>query len=89
MPYSNEIVRKARAVLASRRADHESKTNARLQEAYAKVPRIREIDIMLRKSMVLAAQAAFQNGTDARIAMESVKQANLTLQAEKRALVGK
>ena len=87
MPYSNEIVRKARAVLASRKADHESQTNARLQQAYAKVPRIREIDILLRRSMALAMQAAFQKGGDAKEAMEAVKQANLQLQAEKKALI--
>jgi len=87
MPYSNEIVRKARAELASRKADHESRMNYRLQEAYAKVPRIREIDGLLRKSMALAMQAAFQTGSDASAAMEQVKQANLALQEEKKALV--
>ena len=85
MGYSNEVVRKARAELASRKADHESRTNARLQEAYMKVPRIKEIDIMLRKSMALAMQAVFQTGGDAKFAMEEVKQANLALQAEKKA----
>lgn len=87
MPYSNEIVRKARAELASRKADHESRMAARLQEAYAKVPRIREIDILLRKSMALAMQTVFQTGSDAKAAMEDVKQANLALQAEKSALI--
>ena len=87
MPYSNEIVRKARAELASRKADHESRMNARLQEAYAKVPRIRQIDILLRKSMALAMQTVFQTGSDAKVAMEDVKQANLALQAEKAALI--
>ena len=87
MAYSNEVVRKARAELASRKADHESRTNARLQEAYAKVPRIKEIDILLRKSMALAMQAVFKTGGDAQFAMEEVKQANLTLQAEKKALI--
>lgn len=87
MPYSNEIVRKARAELASRKADHESRMNARLQEAYAKVPRIRQIDILLRKSMALAMQTVFQTGADAKVAMEDVKQANLSLQAEKAALI--
>ena len=88
MPYSNEIVRKARAALASQKADHESKTNARLQEAYAKVPRIREIDVLLRKSMAFAAQAAFRKGGDAKEAMQAVKQANLALQEEKKTLIG-
>ena len=87
MPYSNEIVRKARADLASRKADHESQMAARLQHAYAKVPRIREIDVMLRKSMALAMQNVFQTGSDAKSAIETVKQANLALQAEKKALI--
>ena len=87
MPYSNETVRNARAALASRMADHESRMNQRLQEAYAKVPRIRQIDIQLRKSMALAMQAAFQKGSDAKEAMEAVKQANLALQEEKKALL--
>ena len=87
MAYSNEIVRKARAELASRKADHESLTLARLHTAYAKVPRIREIDILLRKSMAVAMQTAFQKGTDAQAAMEEVKQANLALQAEKQQLI--
>ena len=87
MPYSNEIVRKARAELASRKADHESRMNARLREAYEKVPRIRQIDILLRKSMAAAAQAAFVKGEDAKVAMEAVKQANLRLQAEKKELI--
>lgn len=87
MPYSNEIVRKARAELASRKADHESRMAARQQEAYARVPRIREIDMLLRKSMALAMQTVFQTGSDAKVAMEDVKQANLALQAEKSALI--
>ena len=87
MAYSNEVVRKARAELASRKADHESRTNARLQEAYVKVPRIKEIDILLRKSMALAMQTVFQTGGDAKAAMEEVKKANLALQAEKKDLI--
>ena len=87
MAYSNEIVRKARAELASRKADHESKALARLHTAYAKVPRIKEIDILLRKSMVLAARTAFQKGGDAQVTMEDVKLANLALQAEKKQLI--
>ena len=87
MPYSNEIVRKARAELASRKADHESRTLARLHSAYEKVPRIKEIDILLRRSMALAMQAAFQKGEDAKTALEAVKQANLALQEEKKVLI--
>ena len=87
MAYSNEVVRKARAELASRKADHESQTLARLHEACAKVPRIQEIDILLRKSMAIAMQTVFKTGSDAKLAMEEVKQANLALQAERKALI--
>lgn len=87
MAYSNEIVRKARAELASRKADHESRMLARLHEAYAQVPRIKEIDILLRSSMAAAMQAAFVKGGDAKAAMEKVKQANLALQKEKTELI--
>ena len=87
MAYSNEVVRKARAELAARKADHESKTLARLHAAYAKVPRIKEIDILLRKSMAIAMQMVFKTGSDAQAAMEEVKQSNLALQAEKKALI--
>ena len=87
MAYSNEVVRKARAELASRKADHESQTLDRLHRAYAQVPRLREIDGLLRKSMALAMQTVFQTGGDAQTAMEEVKQANLALQAERKALI--
>ena len=87
MAYSNEVVRKARAALASQKADHESQVNQRLQQAYARVPRIKEIDMLLRSSMAAAMQAVFLTGGDAKAAMEEVKQANLTLQAEKKQLI--
>ena len=87
MAYSNEVVRKARAELASRKADHESQTLDRLQRAYAAVPRIREIDNLLRRSMAVAMQTVFQTGGDAQKAMAEVKQANLSLQAERKTLI--
>ena len=87
MPYSAEVTRRAQQQLAQQKADHESKYNHRLFEAYEKLPRLRQIDLNLRKSMVLAAQAAFTKGQDAAKAMEQVKQANLTLQEERKALL--
>lgn len=87
MAYSNDVVRKARARLANAKADRESQQQARLQQVYSQLPRIREIDLQLRRSMSLAAQAAFTKGGDAAAAMEQVKQANLGLQAERKALL--
>ena len=82
MAYSKEVVRLAQQRLAQMKADRESENLQHLMEAYAKVPRIREIDALLRRSMVLAAQAAFANGT----AIEKVRDENLALQKERYAL---
>ena len=87
MGYSAEVVRRARQRLESMRADRESLNRQRTAEAYAAVPRIRQIDIALRQSMALAAQAAFLQGGDSRAAMEQVKDKNLALQAERKALI--
>ena len=87
MAYSRDVVIRARRELESRKADHESRQQARLQEVYEKLPRVREIDKELRSSMVLAAQAAFVSGGDGQAALSQVRQANLALQAERKALI--
>ena len=87
MSYSTQILRLARQQLAQQKADQESKYQQRLQEAYLQVPRLREIDRLLRRSMTLAAQAVFTEGGDAAVAMEQVRQANLALQQERELLI--
>ena len=87
MAYSKEIVLRARGILAQQKADRESQSAARLAQVYQEVPRIREIDIQLRKTMAAAAQAAFIKGGDARAAMEQVRQQNMALQAERKELL--
>lgn len=87
MPYSAEVVRRARARLAQEKADRESENREHLQRAYVQVPRLRQIDIQLQHSVALAVRAAFTRGEDARQAIEQVKQANLALQREREALV--
>ena len=87
MAYSAEVVRRARARLAQAREDRESENRQHLAEAYAKVPRIREIDIQLRRTMAQAAQAAFLQGSDGRAEMDAIRQENLRLQQERAWLV--
>lgn len=87
MAYSVDVVRAARQELEQLRSDYESKQNSRLMEAYAKVPRLKEIDLLLRRSMTMAAQVAFMKGEDGAKAMEQVRDANLALQEERKALV--
>ena len=87
MAYSAEILRRAQQQLASAKADRESLNQQRLAQAYRQEPRLKEIDLQLRRSMALAAQAVFTQGGDARAAMEQVKNANLALQKERQALI--
>ena len=83
MGYSAEVVRRARERLAQAREDRESENRQHLAEAYTKVPRIREIDIELRRTMAQAAQAAFLQGSDGRAEMDKVRLRNLELQRER------
>lgn len=87
MAYSLEVIQRARQRLASAKADHESQYQQRLQDAYRELPRLRQIDQQLRQTMALAAQAAFSRGGDVAAMIEEAKQKNLSLQAERKALI--
>ena len=87
MAYSNDVVRRARTRLEMMKAERESLQESRLQEIYGKLPRVREIDKQLRNSMALAVQAAFLRGGDGGESLEQVKNANLALQEERKALI--
>ena len=87
MGYSNEVMQRARVRLAAAKADRESENRQHLDEAYAKVPRLREIDRQLRLTMAMAAQAVFSSGGDVNAALEEAKQQNLSLQREREKLV--
>ena len=83
MAYSAEVVRRARERLAQAKEDRESENRQHLAEAYRRVPRIREIDMQLRRTMARAAQAAFLQGSDGRELLEKARQENLELQQER------
>lgn len=87
MAYSSDVVHRARNRLERMKAERESLQAARLQEIYAKLPRVREIDKQLRSSMVLAVQASFMKGQDGAEALVQVRQANLALQEERKQLI--
>ena len=87
MGYSVQVVAKARQRLAQQRADKESLYQQELVQAYAKAPRLREIDMQLRRSMVMAAQTVFAEGGDIQAAMEQIKTENIALQQERAELI--
>lgn len=87
MPYSTQIVRRARARLAQAKADRESENQEHLARAYAAVPRLRQIDFELRRTMAQAAQAVFSEGGDVMQAMARAREENLALQRERGELI--
>ena len=87
MGYSMEVMQRARARLAAAKADRESENQQHLADAYARLPRLKEIDRQLRLTMAMAAQAVFSSGGDVNAAMEEAKNKNLALQQEREALV--
>ena len=87
MAYSTEVLSRARARLAQAKEDRESENRQHLAEAYDRVPRIRQIDILLRRTMAMAAQAVFASGGDVQTAMEEARQQNQALQQERAWLI--
>lgn len=85
MPYSADVIALAYRRLEERKADRQSQYNQRLQEAYQKVPRLRQLDQQMRSNMAKAACAAFSG--DAASAMEQARQENQALRQEHDALV--
>ncbi len=86
MGYTMDVVSRSRKRLEAQNAELRSKLGARQAQVYEKLPRVQQIDALLRRTMVSAAKAAL-SGQDARQAMEAVRQENLALQAEREALI--
>lgn len=87
MAYSAEVIQRARERLAQAKADRESENLRHLTEAYRQLPRLKEIDLQLRRTMAKAAQAVFSQGGNVSKAMEQAKNENLALQLERRELI--
>ena len=87
MAYSAEVLSRARARLAMAKEDRESENREHTQIAYARVPRLREIDRLMRGTMAKAAQAAFIQGEDAAELLDQARRENLSLQQERTELI--
>lgn len=83
MAYSADVVARARQRLAMAKEDRESENRDHLARAYSQVPRIREIDMELRRTMAQAAKAAFEKGEDGRSRLAEVREHNIKLQQER------
>ena len=83
MPYSESVLHSANARLALRRAAAERARQARQTEIYTKIPRVAEIDRLLRRTMAQVIAAALKDGGDPTAAIGAVRKRNTDLQAER------
>ena len=83
MAHSEEVLRRARARLEASRQEKQETYEAHLQEAYARYPRLREIDRELRGTVAQVVAVAFRKGEDPTAAITAVKERNLALQRER------
>ena len=87
MAYNPEVLRRAKARLAMAKEDRESENREHLADAYARCPRLREIDRQLRLTMAVAAQAAFTQGEDPAELLTQARRENIALQQERAELI--
>lgn len=80
MSIDGKILARARARLRQRREANEESQRQRRETAYARAPRLREIDERLRATVVEAALSAMQSGGDISEALDAIREENLELQ---------
>ena len=83
MAYSEEVLRRARKRLEQARLERERENEARREEAYARYPRLAEIDRELRRTMTQLMATALRTGEDPAEAVARIRDKNLALQPER------
>ena len=84
MPYSSEVIGRARQRLENEKAENRSRYYAHLEQAYREVPRLQQIDSLMKQNVAQAVQNAFVDGIKA---MTQAQDANAALQKEWDSLV--
>lgn len=87
MAYDGRIMRRALQRFEQDRQERETRFQERREAVLQRQPRLRQIDGELRSTMSRILSDALRHGTDPRPAVERLRQENLGLQREKRALL--
>lgn len=87
MAYDGKIMRRALQRFEQDRQERETRFQERRETVLQRQPRLRQIDGELRTTMSRILSDALRHGTDPRPAVERLRQENLGLQREKRALL--
>ena len=84
MSLDGKLLRRAKEALDRRRAQNEEEFARRREEAYARNPRLREIDRHLRENAANAVVTALRRGGDPSEALDAVREENMALQESRR-----
>ena len=87
MSYDGRIMRRALQHFEEDRQAREDRFQERRESVFRRQPRLREIDGELRATMGRIITSALRRGTDPRPAVEVLRDENLSLQAERKALL--
>lgn len=83
MIYDGKLLNRAAEELRHRSERHQRMLEAREADIEEKFPRIREIDIMLRRSVIQVIHTALNGGENASAGVQKQNELNLTLRAER------
>lgn len=83
MPYSEEILRRARERLEQANAERARENEEHRRIAYGRYPRLAEIDAELRRTMTQLMATALRTGEDPARAIDVIRDRNLALQQER------
>lgn len=87
MAYSDVVISRAKARLAAAKNAQEATYQEHLEEAYRQQPRLKEIDLLLRRTAAAAVCTAISHGDDPVRAIEVLRDKNLALQNERQWLL--
>ena len=87
MDYNGKLLARARERLARLREENAAEQRRRTAEAYARLPRLRELDRELRTQMIELARLAMDRSAAAKERLASLRDENLALQAERAELL--
>ena len=87
MSYSPNVLRRAQARLSQRREERQARQEALRRQVYAQLPRVAEIDRLLRRTMAQVIAAALREGGDPTAEVADIRQKNQALQRERAELL--
>ena len=87
MSYSPNVLRRAQARLTRRREERQARQEEQRRQVYAQLPRVAEIDGLLRRTMAQVIAAALREGGDPAAQVADIRRKNQALQAEQAELL--